>query len=346
MKNKRIILMLTIMIVGSLLLSSCQALGGLFQGPLGEESNPIQVLFVPSVDTDFMIASGDKIEQAFHEATGLYFEVSVPTSYAATLEEMCASDDSTIGFIPAMGYALANQLCGVEPALAAERYGWNVYWAQIITRRDSGIESFEDLNGKTWAYPDATSTSGFLFPTALFSEMGIEVAEAVEGGGHSGVAKMIYNGEADFGTTYFSPPLLPEGRWAIGDDPEPYMDLLEECAADEDGKMYCGGYRVLDARTTISTDAPDVIQQVGIVGLTPEIPNDTMSFSPNFPEDLKETIIAAVTEYIDPEGPCAETICNENFYDWTSVGSIADENFDGIRLLLEAQGITLENIGE
>ena len=315
------------------------------EGGLGSESNPIQVLFVPSVDTDFMIASGDAIAQAFQDATGLYFTVSVPTSYAATLEEMCASSDSTIGFIPAMGYALANQLCGVEPALAAERYGWNVYWAQIIAKRDSGIESFADLEGKTWAYPDATSTSGFLFPTALFADLGITVGESFEAGGHSAVAKAIYNGEADFGTTYFSPPLLPEGRWAIGDAPEPYLDILDTCAPNDEGKLYCEGYRVLDARTTISEEAPDVIQVVGIVGLTPEIPNDTMSFSPDFPADLKALIIAAVTDYIGSDA-CADTICNENFYDWTSVGSIADENFDGIRLLLEAQGITLENIGE
>jgi phosphonate transport system substrate-binding protein len=344
MKKFRFVWVLSILIVGSLLLSACETLG-IGKAPLGEEGNPIQVLFVPSVDIDFMIASGDLIEEGFHDATGLYFEVSVPTSYAAALEEMCASADSTIGFIPAMGYALANELCGVEPALAAERYGWNVYWAQFIVRRDSGIKTLEDLDGKTWAYPDATSTSGYLFPLALFEEMGITVADSTESGGHTGVVRAIYNGEADFGSTYFSAPLLPEGTWAIGDDPEPYLDLLDECAENEEGKMYCGGYRVLDARTTLSEEAPDVIQVVGIVGLTPEIPNDTMSFSPDFPEDLRQIIVDAVTEYIGSE-PCAETICNEQFYDWTAVGPIADENFDGIRILMEAQGITLENIGE
>jgi ABC-type phosphate/phosphonate transport system substrate-binding protein len=88
-----------------------------------------------------------------------------------------------------------------------------------------------------------------------------------------------------------------------------------------------------------------VIQEVRIVDLTSEIPNDTMSFSPDFPEDLKQIIIDAVTAYVGSEA-CAETLCNENFYDWTAVGPIFDENFDGVRLLLEAQGITLENIGE
>jgi hypothetical protein len=70
-----------------------------------------------------------------------------------------------------------------------------------------------------------------------------------------------------------------------------------------------------------------------------------MSFSPDFPEDLKSVIIDAVTAYVDSEA-CAETLCNESFYDWTGVGPIFDENFDGIRIMMEAQGITLENIGE
>jgi phosphonate transport system substrate-binding protein len=112
---------------------------------LGDEDYPIKVLFVPSVDVDFMIESGDLIEQALNEATGMYFEVSVPTSYAATIEEMCASTEDTIGFIPAMGYALANSLCGVEPGLASVRYGWNVYWTQFIVQRDSAYETLKIL---------------------------------------------------------------------------------------------------------------------------------------------------------------------------------------------------------
>ncbi|MBT7783742.1 MAG: transporter substrate-binding domain-containing protein, partial [Anaerolineae bacterium] len=134
---------------------------------IGSEGHPIKVLFVPSVDVDFMIAGGDLIETALNDATGLYFEASVPTSYAATIEAMCASPTDTIGFIPAMGYALANQLCGVEPGLASARYGWNVYWAEFLVARDSDFETLEDLEGATWAYPDAGSTSGFLFPSAM-----------------------------------------------------------------------------------------------------------------------------------------------------------------------------------
>ena len=315
------------------------------EGDLGSESAPVKVLFVPSVDVDFMISGGELIETALHDATGLYFEVSVPTSYAATIEEMCASPTDTVGFIPAMGYALANQLCGVIPGLASERYGWNVYWTQFIVARDSDFQTLADLEGASWAYPDATSTSGYLYPQALYDDLGITVGETIEAGGHPQAVKAVYNGEADFGTSYFSAPLLPEGSWTVDMAPDIPDEFIEDCGLNEDGKLYCGEYRVLDARAAISEEAPDVVQKVRILGLSPEIPNDTMSFSPDFPADLQAVIINAISKYVGSE-PCDETLCNEKFYDWTGVGPIADENFDGIRIMMEAQGITLENIGE
>ena len=312
---------------------------------IGTEDDPIKVLFVPSVDVDFMIESGSLIEQGLNEATGLFFEVSVPTSYAATIEEMCASPENTIGFIPAMGYVLANQLCGVDPGLASERYGWNVYWTQFIVARDSDIQTLDDLDGKTWGYGDVGSTSGYLYPMALFGDMGIAPGAQVETGGHPESVRAVYLGEVDFGTTYFSAPLLPEGNWTTDMSPDVPDDVVEACAPNEEGQLWCGDYRVLDARAAISEEAPDVVQKVRIVGLTPEIPNDTLSFGPDFPEALREQIMEAVVAFIGTEA-CDQSLCHEKFYDWTGASPIFDENFDGIRILMAAQGLTLENIGE
>jgi len=295
--------------------------GAYCEPEIGSEDHPIKVLFVPSVDVDFMIAGGELLEQALHEATGLYFAVSVPTSYAATIEEMCASPTDTVGFIPAMGYALANQLCGVEPGLASERYGWNVYWTEFLVARDSDYQSLADLDGATWAYPDAGSTSGFLYPSAIFDDLGVSIGETLEAGGHPQAVKAVYNGEADVATAYFSAPLLPEGNWTVDMAPDIPDEFIEECAPNDEGRLYCGGYRVLDARAAIVAEAPDVVQKVRILALSGEIPNDTMSFSPEFPEDLRQVIMDAVIAYIGTDA-CEETLCNEKFYDWTGAGPI------------------------
>src|SRR5690606_6582639 len=204
---------------------------------IGTEAHPIKVLFVPSVDAQVIVSGGELMAEALNEATGLHFAVSVPTSYAATIEEMCASPTDSMGFIPGLGYVLANQLCGVDVEFKAVRFGWDVYWAQILVQRDSDIDSLEDLNGKTWAYPDAGSTSGYLAILPLLADNGVTAGETLEAGGHTGAVRAIYNGEADFASTFFSAPLKPEGEpeWQRGDEPDIPEDLVESCAPNEDG---------------------------------------------------------------------------------------------------------------
>lgn len=347
MKHKKMLFLLAAFVVVAMILAGCGGTQEEEVAELGTADNPIKVLFVPSVDVDFMVESGDLIANALNEATGLVYEVSVPTSYAATIEEMCASPDNTIGFIPALGYVLANQLCGVEPGLASVRYGWNVYWTGFYVARDSDYQSLEDLAGATWAYPDAGSTSGFLYPSSIFSDMGIEIGETVEAGGHPQSISAVYNGDADVGTAYFSAPLLPEGNWTVDMAPDVPDDVVADCAPNEEGQLWCGGYRVLDARAAVSDQSPDVVQKVRILTLSKEIPNDTMSFGPDFPDELKQGIIDAMVTFVSKDNEaCANSLCNEKFYDWTGVDTIADENFDGVRILVAQQGITLENLGE
>ena len=62
---------------------------------------------------------------------------------------------------------------------------------------------------------------------------------------------------------------------------------------------------------------------------------------------MKQAIIDAMIEFVslDTEA-CVQSLCAEAFYNWTAVGTIADENFDGVRILVAQQGITLENLGE
>lgn len=312
---------------------------------IGTAEHPIKVLFVPSVDANVIVTGGEIMAEALKAATGLEFEVSVPTSYAATIEEMCASPEDTMAFIPAQGYVIANQLCGVDVAFKAVRRGWGVYWTQFIVRRDSDIQSIEDLNGKTWAYPDAGSTSGFLFPSAMFKELGITPGETLEAGGHPQVVRAVYNGEADFGTTYFSAPAKPEGEdpWKVGDNPDIPDELVEECAVTADDTLMCGGWEVLDARATMRTEAPDVVQQVRILTLTDAIPNDTLSFGPDFPAELRAQIEQALVAFAETE-EWSQSIGMEDFYGWTGLEPATDAEYDPIRLLVEFAGVTIETL--
>jgi len=313
------------------------------QDALGSEGNPIQVYFVPSVEAQTITTGGEVMAAALNEATGLTFEVFVPTSYAATVEAMCAAPDTSMGFIPAAGYVIANNRCGVEVEAAAVRRGWNVYWAAYIVRRDSPIYTFGDLAGKSWAFPDSGSTSGFIVPSVEMQAAGIEPGERVEAGGHNQVVQAVYSSEAEFGTTFFSPPLVPGEAWRVGDLAEPYDLTVDESRLDEEGNLFIGDIRILDARANIRDTAPDVVDQVRILRLSEPIPNDTLSFGPDFPEETRQMIVDALIAFSQTDA-WATSIGSEDFYGWSSLSPIANEDYDPVRLQFEILGLTEEDV--
>lgn len=309
-------------------------------------AKPIKVYFVPSAVVQNIITGGEVMRKALEEATGLKFEVFVPTSYAAFIEGMCASPGDTMGFPATLAYVVANARCGVDASMISVRYGWDIYWAQFIVARDSDIQSIEDLDGKKWAYTDATSTSGFMFPLFMLEGAGVKVAEKFAAGGHPQSVLAVYNGEADFGTTYFSAALVPEGEpeWQPGDDPEPYKDIVDECAVSEDGKkLMCGGYRIMDARAAARSTAPDVVQKVRILALSDSIPNDCLAFGPDFPPALRAYIEDAFLAF--KETPAwAESIGSPDFYSWNDVKPVTDAKYDVVREMIEAAGYSMDQI--
>ena len=320
---------------------------------VGSPEHPIKVLFVPSVDANIITTGGEVMAAALNEATGLTFEVVVPTSYAATIEEMCASPTDTMAFIPGLGYAIASQLCGVDVAFMAVRFGYPVYWAEYIVARDSEYQTLADLEGATWGYGDQGSTSGYMVPTVELAAAGITPGEQVQTGGHNQTVTAVYNGQVDFGTVFYSVPLNPDGKpiftyddYLAGkitslDQYEIPAESIPNCAVSEDGKkILCDGYRVLDARVNIRTEAPDVIQKVRILAVSQSVPNDTLSFGPDFPADLRAQIEAALLAFAETEA-WDTSIGSADFYGWSGILPATDADYDVVRAMVEATGYKL-----
>lgn len=324
---------------------------------IGTAEHPIKVLFVPSVETQVIVSGGEVMAEALKQATGLEFEVSVPTSYAATIEEMCASPADTMAFIPGLGYALASQLCGVDVAFKAVRFGYPVYWAMFIVQRDSDIQTLQDLNGKKWGYGDAGSTSGYMVPLVMMREMGITPSDEVHTGGHNQTVTAVYNGEVDFGTVFYSVPLKPDGQpvftyeqfeaGTVTDDMyEVPADVIDDCAPNAEGnRLLCDGWRILDARANVRAAAPDVIQKVRILAVSPPIPNDTLAFGPDFPADLRAEIEAALLAFAETDA-WDSSIGSADFYGWSGILPATDAEYDFVRQMVEAVGLTLEGLGQ
>ena len=321
---------------------------------IGSPEHPIKVLFVPSVDANIITTGGEVMAAALNEATGLTFEVTVPTSYAATIEEMCASPTDTMAFIPGLGYAIANQQCGVDVAFKAIRFGYPVYWAEYIVARDSEFQTLQDLEGATWGYGDQGSTSGYMVPFVELTEAGITPGEQVQTGGHNQTVTAVYNGEVDFGTTFYSVPLNPEGAPVFTYDEylargitslEQYeipAESIPNCAPNAEGnRLLCDGFRVLDARANIRTEAPDVMQKVRILAVSQAIPNDTLSFGPEFPADVRAQIEEALLAFAETDA-WDTSIGSADFYGWSGIAPATDAEYDVVREMVAATGYKIE----
>jgi phosphonate transport system substrate-binding protein len=184
----------------------------------------------------------------------------------------------------------------------------------------------------------------------MFQGAGIEPGEIVETGSHNNAMLAVYNGEVDFATAFFSPPLLPNyaRQWTYGvDDPEIWRDAGEPAIRNEEGRTFVGGdpadggYRILDARQTVNDVAPDIFDKTRILLLTDKIPNDTVSFGPEFPLNTANQIVNALVEWVSEDNPdCLESICSDQFYNWTGVEAVTDSFYDPVRFLMDQLNIT------
>jgi basic membrane protein A len=168
---------------------------------LGSEDNPLTVVFVPSGDSQVILTGGEQLDALMAEQ-GLYAESSVATSYAAAIEAMCAGQADIVWLAP-LSYVIAKDKCSdAQLLLTSMRFGSQFYNGQIMVNADAGIESIEDLDGKKFAFTDPASTSGYLYPTALLADNGVELAESFFAGSHNAAALAVYRGQADAGASY------------------------------------------------------------------------------------------------------------------------------------------------
>ncbi len=259
MNARRLLLLISMVAVLAFALAAC---GG--EPELGTEENPIVMSFVPSGDTQDIIASGDTLAQMLSERTDLVVKANVGTDFSSVREAMCA-DQAHIGWLNTFNYVLANEQCGVDAALATSRFGATTYAGQIIVRADSGITTLEDLKGKVMCWVDPASTSGYIIPRIMLAAEGInpdtDFSQTIEAGSHNNVVTQVYNGDCDAGATFS------------------------------------------DARTGIEEEFPDVLDQVVVLATTSDIPNDSVSFIKEFPADMRTKVAAALLDIAaSPEG--------------------------------------------
>jgi phosphonate transport system substrate-binding protein len=121
------------------------------------------------------------------------------------LAKSLANGETDIALMGPWGYVLANHVAGAQVVSTIEYDGKPEYFAIIVTHPDSGIKTMADLKGKTFAFGDKGSTSGYLIPLHHFMTQGIEQDKyfsKVLYTKHQAIETQVAAGQLDAGADY------------------------------------------------------------------------------------------------------------------------------------------------
>ncbi len=136
----------------------------------------LRMALVPIANPEKLIDGVKPAMRFLEKQIGCKIRYFITLNYSAAVEAM-SSGRADISFLPPLPYVLARSQARVEVILGEIYRGKSYYQSKIYVRRDSGIKNLSDLKGKTIAYVDPISSSGFLYPHDIF-----ERAKLLKGG--------------------------------------------------------------------------------------------------------------------------------------------------------------------
>ncbi|EPH16802.1 phosphate/phosphite/phosphonate ABC transporter, periplasmic binding protein [Dermabacter sp. HFH0086] len=184
----------------ALLLSGCTAASEESAAP-----ETLRVALLPDENASEVIKNNEPLKSYLEEQLGMEVELVVTTDYSSMIEAMVRGR-LDLGYFGPLSYVLAKAKADIEPFAALQEVEGEdpTYQSVFIANSESGIESLDDVAGKTVAWGDQASTSSHLIPKAMLAEdAGLRVDhgdyEEQYVGSHDAVALTVQNGNADAG---------------------------------------------------------------------------------------------------------------------------------------------------
>ena len=169
------------------------------QGP-----DRLHLVLTPSQKPTDLLAAGEDFGKALGQLTGIPVRVTVASDYAAVIEAL-RNRTADLAFVHPAGYVLANR---EAKAMIVARNLWHgkaSFTSRIYVRKEAGLKSIEDLRGKTMAFVDPASSSGYIYPMLLLMQRGLVKGrdpktffrEVVFSGSHDASMQALLNGHVD-----------------------------------------------------------------------------------------------------------------------------------------------------
>ena len=275
-------------------------------GDAAKTAKVLRVGFVPSEDAAQVMQNAQPIVEILRQQLAMEVQPFVATDYTGVIEALRANK-LDVAFLTPASYVLAKNETNVKVVLKSERKGIASYYAAIITRADSGIKSLDELRGKSFAFGDALSTTGNVFPRKMFKERGIDPVrdfkQVLYSGGHDATVLAVLNGKVDAGATYANSPDSEDTAW---------MRYLKN---------------------------PEDVKKIHAIAFSEPIPADNLVINGNLDERLAKKIENVFIELSrDPQG---KKMLRE-LYQIDGFVSATDKDYDSVRQAFVDAGIPLK----
>lgn len=155
------------------------------------------------------------------EALGVDVKLFAPADYNGVIQGLLGGT-LDMAWLGASSYAATyvQDPEAVEPVLVKVNVDGSIGYHSIgFARKDSNINSLEDMKGKVFGFGDPNSTSGYLIPsieipqtTGATMESGDYFGEVKFTGGHEQTIVAVFNGDIDGGVTWAD----GQGNWEDG----------------------------------------------------------------------------------------------------------------------------------
>lgn len=182
---------------------------------------PLILAFIPQENPEKLIGDIRGISRYLTAELGRGVRGFVTQDHAAAIEALSA-EKADISFMGALPYVMARARNGARAILSEVYRGKPYYASAIFVRRDSGIQTIAALRGKTIAFADPVSESGYLYPRDLFARANLLAHDkdphtffrrVYFAGGYQQAIQAVVNGLVDAaGVSIYAPMLLPPGQ--------------------------------------------------------------------------------------------------------------------------------------
>lgn len=151
-----------------------------------------------------LFKGGEVFAAELAKKVGIPIKVYMPTDYLGVVEAL-RNRTADMAFVHPAGYVFANREAKAQIVAVDVWHGKTSYTSRFYVRKDSGITSLEALRGKTIAFVDPGSTSGYVYPMVTLIKKGLVTnrdpktffKDAMFAGTHEAALLALLNGSVD-----------------------------------------------------------------------------------------------------------------------------------------------------